>query len=64
MQSNNTKSELRVDSVSLKEFTKYEWQENRFKNIEKVVPKFNLFQTKISFFFFSPLNLLFLSYIF
>ncbi|XP_004230568.2 endo-1,4-beta-xylanase 5-like isoform X2 [Solanum lycopersicum] len=35
-QSNNTKSELRVDSVSLKEFTKYEWQENRFKNIEKV----------------------------
>uniref|UniRef100_M1AXY6 Endo-1,4-beta-xylanase C n=1 Tax=Solanum tuberosum TaxID=4113 RepID=M1AXY6_SOLTU len=35
-QSNNTKSELRVDSVSLKEFTKYEWQENRLKNIEKV----------------------------
>ncbi|XP_055816124.1 endo-1,4-beta-xylanase 5-like isoform X1 [Solanum dulcamara] len=35
-QSNNTKSELMVDSVSLKEFTKHEWQENRLKNTEKV----------------------------
>ncbi|XP_059311261.1 endo-1,4-beta-xylanase 5-like isoform X2 [Lycium ferocissimum] len=35
-QCNNTKSELRVDSVSLKEFTKSEWQENRLKNTEKV----------------------------
>ncbi|KAK4340036.1 hypothetical protein RND71_041498 [Anisodus tanguticus] len=33
---NNTKSELRVDSVSLKEFTKHEWQENRLKKTEKV----------------------------
>ncbi|KAK4378580.1 hypothetical protein RND71_000442 [Anisodus tanguticus] len=29
-QCNHTKSDLRVDSVSLKEFTKHEWQENRF----------------------------------
>ncbi|XP_016501395.1 endo-1,4-beta-xylanase 5-like isoform X2 [Nicotiana tabacum] len=35
-QCNNTKSELRVDSVSLKEFSKHEWQENRLNNIEKV----------------------------
>ncbi|CAN4107947.1 unnamed protein product [Withania somnifera] len=34
--SNNTRSELRIDSVSLKEFTKYEWQETRLKNIEMV----------------------------
>ncbi|MCD7449642.1 hypothetical protein HAX54_000872 [Datura stramonium] len=34
-QCNNTRSELWVDSVSLKEFTKYEWQKNRLKNTEK-----------------------------